>query len=256
MTAGAVLPHRKLPWLIRGSGLLLAIALFAASYCPAASELAPPLRNSAILSASSGQDKLRVVSVETYYKVLDLVFPRDILQNQKLNYVFVLRFEPTFHPESQIVISESEGKFEVVKYTALNGGVEMQLNQTVQRTQREDVNELARSIRIRKERSTVSLKTLRSLRASFLDNLRLSEQQRDNAPKDQITVIADGTGYRLWYRGETEVQSEFTGSNMTTPARPDESPLISWMKGVYQQVTTTSSIPPRRSIVAKSSRIR
>jgi hypothetical protein len=176
-----------------------------------------------------------VVSEKTYHKVLDLVFPRDILNDQKSDYTFVLRYEPTFGAESQITITERAGRAEVVKYTSLDGSIEMRLNQFVQRRHKEDALRMARLIRIRKEYAIISVKDIKLLSESFLDALRLSERARLNPAKDRITITADGTGYRLWYKGETEVQSDF-GSNI--PTRRIESPLLDWMKGVYLKVNT------------------
>ena len=44
----------------------------------------------------------KVVSPGNYNRVLDILFPRD--DSTKNIFAIVLRFEPSFHPESQIII--------------------------------------------------------------------------------------------------------------------------------------------------------
>jgi len=187
----------------------------------------------------------RVVHEETYHKVLDLVFPRNVLKDQNSDFAFVLRYEPAFRAESQITIVARDGKIEVIRYSAVGGSIEAKLNQIVQRTHRQDARRMARQIRIQKEYVKLSPKEIKLLHESFFDKLRLSENTRLDADKNQIVITADGTSYRLWYRGETEVQTDFIGSNITTATRRDESPLVDWMKRVYLKVTAPSATAHR-----------
>lgn len=197
------------------------------------------LTNKRINSTLPSRLHAAVVDEETYYKVLDLVFPRNVLQDQKSDYTFVLRYEPAFRAESQITITGRGGNIEVVKYTALDGSIEARLSDMVRRGRKEDVRRMARLIRIQKQYINVSSQDIKRFHESFFDSLRLSERAHLDAAKDRVTITANGTGYRLWYSGQTEVQSEFGGSNITTHTRPDESPLLDWMKGVYLKVAAS-----------------
>lgn len=179
---------------------------------------------------------LTVLSPKTYQEVLDLVFPRNILKDQNSDYAFVLRYEPTFRAESQITITGRGENIEVVKYTALDGSIEARLSDMVRRGRKEDARRMARLIRIQKQYINVSSQDIKRFHESFFDSLRLSERARLDDAKNRLNITADGTGYRLWYSGQTEVQSEFGGSNITTLTRQDESPLLDWMKGVYLKV--------------------
>lgn len=214
-------PHRTITWLSRSLFSALALILFvpfASGLCP--KDTLVSFRRVGVAAGISQRQQeatLPAVSEETYHRVLDLVFPRDILTDQKFDYVFVLRYEPAFRAESQIIITERAGRVEVVQYTALDGSIELRLDQLVQSRHKEDAKRMARLIRIRKEYANISSKDIKLLHESFLDTLRISERARLNAAKDKITITADGTGYRLWYKGETEVQSDFAGSNITTP---------------------------------------
>jgi hypothetical protein len=179
------------------------------------------------------------INEETYYDVLDRVFPRDILTNHKPRYVFVLRYEPAFGAESQITIAEQAGKPEVIKYTSLDGSIEAKLNEILRRTHREDAKRMAQQIRVQKEYLETSPDLIKQLHQSFFDLLRSSEKERLSEGKDTITITADGTAYRLWYRGETQVQTDFVGSNVDSPTGSEEPRLLDWMKGLYHKVVTS-----------------
>jgi hypothetical protein len=104
---------------------------------------------------------------------------------------------------------------------------------------------MARQIRVRKEHVKLSAKEIDLLHKTFFEQLQRSERDRLNSSKDQITITADGTGYRLWYRGETELQQDFVGSNITTPTRKDEPLLLDWMKQVFLKVEQPSATARR-----------
>lgn len=198
------------------------------------------LIGSALTNRTLGQEPATVVSEETYYKVLDLVFPRNVLDRRKLRYAFVLRYEPTFQAESQIVIAEQGEEIEVVKYTSLNGNIDLKLDEMLRRTGIEDPEQMAKQIRIQKQHIKLSRADIRLLHKEFFDHLRLSEKTRLGAMPDTVIVTADGTRYRLWYSGIVDIQSGFLGSGINAPTRSDEPPLMEWMKAVYRKFATAS----------------
>src|SRR4051812_10414618 len=62
-----------------------------------------------------------IVSSETYNRVLDIVFPKQISDDEKTDWTLTLRFMPHSEPESQIVIRKSVSQFTVVEYRSANG---------------------------------------------------------------------------------------------------------------------------------------
>src|ERR1700692_4556408 len=66
----------------------------------------------------------KLISHETHDRVLEILFPRDDLKGI---YWFVLRFKPSFEPESQIVIKRGVNKAEVLEYTSLSGNMYSEL---------------------------------------------------------------------------------------------------------------------------------
>lgn len=202
---------------------------------------APGLRQ----HATGQQSAIQAVSEETYYKVLDLVFPRDILQDHKLRFVFVLRYEPTFHAESQFIIAERWGKTEVVEYKSLDGSIEMKLNEIVHRTGKENAEQMAKQIRVQKRYIELPRAEIVLLHEQFFESLRLSENNLPGVVPERVIITQDGTGYRLWYSGIVDIQSDFLGSGIRSPTRPDESPLQEWMKNVYRKIAAASEASRR-----------
>src|SRR3989304_4709192 len=60
----------------------------------------------------------QVFTSDTYYRVVDVVFPRPSQYERDIAYTIVLRYLPSFAAESQIVINATqEGGFNVISYT-------------------------------------------------------------------------------------------------------------------------------------------
>src|SRR6185295_19043514 len=82
--------------------------------------------------SNSSQDKPQrthpVIGRETYNRVLDMVFPRYDRNTSETIFEFVLRFEPSFHATSQVIIRKRIDKIEVVEYTSPDGNIFDKLN--------------------------------------------------------------------------------------------------------------------------------
>src|SRR5215831_12786180 len=90
------------------------------------------------------------VNSKTYERVLDLLFPRDVLKDHKIRYAFVLRYEPTFLPESQIVIVGRQEGVEVITYKSIDGSIEAKLDDMLRAGSKEDPDRMAKRLRIQK----------------------------------------------------------------------------------------------------------
>jgi hypothetical protein len=94
-----------------------------------------------------GQQPNQVVSEETYYRVLDIVFPRTDADTNKTVFQLVLRFQPSFHATSQIVVRRRVDRVEVVEYTSPDGNIYDKLNDILAHGGKEDSVTMAKSIR-------------------------------------------------------------------------------------------------------------
>lgn len=178
----------------------------------------------------------KVVSEDTYDQVLDLVFPRDALRNRNVRYVFVLRYEPTFQAESQVVIVNGWDRSDIIEYRSLDGNIEMKLDAIVRHTKKEDIKRMAKQIRIQIRHLSVPSADLNLLHDNFFQSLHLSERALVGPKSERVTVTQDGTTYRVWYSGITEIQTDLSGSGIGSPTRADEAPLLDWMKDVHRKL--------------------
>jgi hypothetical protein len=193
------------------------------------------------------------VDSKTYERVLDLLFPRDVLKDHKIRYAFVLRYEPTFLPESQIVIIGRQEGVEVITYKSLDGSIETRLDNMLRSGTKEDPDRMAKRLRIQKLQVKLPNDMLKEFHRNFFESLRLAEETRLQPAPDSINVVADGTTYRLWYVGETNIQCELQGSGVSTTTQPHEPALMEWLKDVSRRVAIASGGESNTSVQARKS---
>ena len=181
------------------------------------------------------------VNEEIYEKVMDLVFPREILKNHKARFAFVLRYQPSFRRESQIVVVGRQDGIEVTTYSSVDGNIETRVNDMVRLGSKESAEQMARHFSIQTQNLKLSKDMAGKLHSEFFEALRLSEKVSAGAMSTSIDVIADGTTYSLWYTGKTDIHVELQGSDITTPTDADESPLVRWMKDISRLFLPTYS---------------
>ncbi len=190
------------------------------------------------------EESIPVVKSKTYEQVLDLLFPRDKLEEAKIRYAFVLRYEPSFDAESQIMIIYRADNVEAIEYKSADGNINTKLNEIFRRTGTENAVEMAKQIRITKRVININSAAIRRLRDSFFKRLCQSlegEIKFFDRTRDVINITADGTKYRLWYMGLGTIFYEFFGTGADRPTSTDESPLMEWMKDVRRKITKLPS---------------
>jgi len=149
------------------------------------------------------QDPLKsykVISRKTYERVLDTVFQRD---EANRDYDFVLRFEPSIAPESQIVIKRAAGKTQIIEYTSLSGNIYRKLDNIMANGGKEDIAEMAKLVQVRKRLVEVRDAQVNQWRGSLpgmmAASMKLLEQRSAEAARGIGTITIDGTFYTLWY---------------------------------------------------------
>jgi len=193
------------------------------------------------VTASAQSARIRPVDVSetTYERILDLTFPRSVLQQGDAQYVFVLRYEPTWEAESQITIVVRAERIEVVEYTSSDGNIYLKLETLLKRTHSLRPVRVARQIRIRRRVVPLPLDVAIQIKERFFDDLAISLRREraifDNPPKT-VVVPVDGTNYRLWYKGIGDFKYQLSGSGPRSPTPADEDPLIAWMKSVLKNL--------------------
>jgi hypothetical protein len=187
------------------------------------------------------QDPLKsykVISRETYERVLDTVFQRD---EANRDYDFVLRFEPSIAPESQIVIKRSAGKTQVVEYTSLSGNIYRKLDNIMANGGKEDAVEMAKLVQVRKRlvevRDAQGNQWRGSLPGMMAASMKLLEQRSAEAASGIGTTTIDGTFYSLWYdQGGSSIFFRALDHEVSNREISGELDLVRWMNAVRRDV--------------------
>jgi hypothetical protein len=199
------------------------------------------------VAGSSPQEKTdnssKVVSQETYNRVLDILFPRDDVDSSSGTvFVLVLRFKPSFHPESQVVIRRRFAKVEVLEYTSPDGNIYGQLNQLSARVGKGDAVELAKLIKVKRRAVEVPYSQVKQWHGAFLisvgDSLATFREKNEEYDKAHtLTVALDGTFYDLWYQqGIDEVSFSLYDAEIAEQQPNGEFKLVRWMNAVRRDV--------------------
>ena len=203
---------------------------------------------SGIQAQTTGAKPVEAVRDETYDKVLDLLFPRPALELEDAQYIFVIRYEPTWKGESQIIIIQRAGVVEIIESASEDGNIYLKLGDILRRGGQENPARMAKQIRVRKRAVSLSPIVFRQLRDNFFDNwiksLRSEKTLFEDTSKEVIATF-DGTAYQLWYQGIGLVEYKLGGSSVGNPTRPDEDPLIEWMKTVKLEIDRATEATPR-----------
>jgi hypothetical protein len=170
---------------------------------------------------------------------LAILFPRD---EPAKNYLLVLRFEPSFHPESQIVIKGGGNKVEVLEYTSLSGNIYSRLKEVLSHGGKEDAVEMAKLIKVRRRSIGMSDSKVKQWHAGFLhsfDELSKSfHDQTEQLDKEgSITVVLDGTLYEFWYSQGVSKTSFSVWDEEVSDRQPNGVlKVVRWMNGVRHDV--------------------
>ena len=142
----------------------------------------------------------KLVSHETHERVLDIVFERDEANRE---YDFVLRFEPSSAPESQIIVKKAIGTFEVTEYRSSSGNIYSKLNSLMAQGSKEDAVEMAKLVQVEKSVIEVPTEQVRQWRRSLANaiggSMKTLEQRAVEAERGVGTITLDGTFYCLVY---------------------------------------------------------
>lgn len=185
----------------------------------------------------------KVVSGETHERVLDIVFQLDEADR---NYDFILRFEPSFAPESQIVIKSEGGKTSVVEYTSLSGNIYRKLNSVMANGGKENVVEMAKLIEVRKRVVEVQAAQAALWRTSFADSIgatvKVLEERREEAARGIGTITIDGTFYSLWRDQDgSRISTGVWDHEVSNREVTGELKLVQWMNTLRRDVATLTS---------------
>jgi hypothetical protein len=181
----------------------------------------------------------KAVSTETYNRVLDMLFPRD--DSTKKIFAIVVRFEPSFQPESQITIKKGLDKAEVIEYTSLSGNIYSKLNSVIAHGGKEDVVEMAKLIKVRRRAIEVPYAQIKQWHANFLvsigGSLDAFNEKIEDYDTGTSTITLDGTFYNLWYKQiSNEISFRLYDEEVDDSHSTGDLKLVQWMNTVRREV--------------------
>ena len=188
--------------------------------------------------ARQGQLKsFKVVSPETYNRVLDMLFPR----GDSGIVTIVLRFEPSFQPESQITIRSGQDKSEVIEYKSLSGNIYSKLSDVIAHGGKEDAVEMAKLIKVGRRSIEVPYAQVKQWHARFLvsvsDSLNSFKGKIDEYDTGTSTIALDGTFYYLWYKQiSNEISFKLYDHEVNSQGATGDFKLVQWMNIVRREV--------------------
>ena len=209
--------------------------------------LAPQICSANAHCGSSAQQSTskshRVVSRETYSRVLDILFPREDPNPSETIFQFILRFRPSFQLTSQIVIRRRLDKVQVVEYSSMDGNVYSKLNEALARGSKEDAVELAKLIRVQRKEISVPHAEIKRWYTSFFDSLNSTtttlQQRGEEFDKKggSESILLDGTIYDLWYEQRlTSLSFNLYGVEIDSPGGDGDFKLVQWMNSIRRDV--------------------
>jgi hypothetical protein len=182
-----------------------------------------------------------VISRETYLRVLDAVFPRNDPDPSKTIFEFVLRFRPSFHVTSQIVIRNRGDRTELTEYTSLDGNIFDKLNETLARGGKENVTALAKSIKVRQREILIPETQMKGWYDRFFEAVEVTgktlKQTGDESFRTRsVTLVLDGTIYEMWYKqGLSEISLSLYDVEIDTSGSDGELKLVQWMNSIRRE---------------------
>jgi hypothetical protein len=167
------------------------------------------------------------LSLDTYEKVLNIIFPRDEddFSDPSKKYSLILRFLPAFEREYQINITKRwDGSVTVIKHAVREKSLEVQLQRILEQTGREDAEEMAKLIKVDK----LEIKTPLTKVIKRFFTLPLSLES-------DVRLVADGARYELWF-GTSVNDAHFTFLGPGLGKSRYDNPIIGWMNDVLEVV--------------------
>jgi hypothetical protein len=175
----------------------------------------------------------------TSSKVLNILMPKVIELNGEFGTALSVRVEPSFEEEFQyIFLKNKSDAVEVIKRRSADGNIDSRvLNLELATKKKVTPVDIAKQIRVDKTRTSISAakfnELLKSLDAAMRD--QDSWEVREKI-RQQNTLSADGTRYVIWMAGDRQYDVAVHGRIYKSPPREDESPLITWVRHLVNEL--------------------
>ena|ERR1700730_7619034 len=202
-----------------------------------------PANGDAINYAGQTNESRQVISREDYGRALDIIFSPQNPPDQRTTWEFVLRFEPSFKQESQIVLRRRVDGATGIREWSANGNIWTKLNSLPNRGQYQPA-QLKELFNVNRKLMEVSTPEMQEWQEQFFRSLEATARQlKKKSDKTQETlsvdVVLDGTIYEVWYnQGTTVMHMKFYDVEVDTPGSVGQLDLVRWMNGIRTRIGT------------------
>jgi hypothetical protein len=201
--------------------------------------LAVCLTSTACPAQDSATDTHPIVSSVAYGRILDTVFSQKKPKTSQLQYSMVLRFMSSKHTEAEVVVNVfNGGKAEATLFKASGSSVWNIANDYIQKTGREDVEQIAKLVQTTKQPVSISPVQAALWHSGALKSLGQSsgELQQDIVAlgkTGETTIFLDGTTYELWFnQGLTEIHWIVMDEEVNDANAAGRASIAQWMNKI------------------------
>ena len=184
----------------------------------------------------------RVVQVhpdpQVYRQILDMAFPSNLGKGRTNMFSLVLRFLPSFQPESQIVIRYDGNNNASLEYMVATVQLNAVLSRYFANTRTPDIAKAARLMDVKQAPLVISDEIVRSWFHELWTALSASTELLEKRGLAR-EIQADGTQYILHYQeGVNHLTFEYGGSELNNEATTNQYdlPLVKWMMKIRKEV--------------------
>ena len=171
------------------------------------------------------------LSSETYRKVIEKIFPREVADfgDPTKEFALTLRFFPPDKPGAQISVTKHrDGKIKIITYALPNGGKSIgdQIDAIVRHRGKTNAEEIATLLNV-EERMLKDTTAIRQLMDHFA-------VMRISAKLDTFVTL-DGTSFHIWYEAvSNESYHSLVGGEPGNDS--NDHPLVRWVNELRQAV--------------------
>jgi hypothetical protein len=208
--------------------------------------LVPLLLASAAYAANAAAPVHRHVSLEAYGRILNLVFPHTEPDAGVILYEMVLRFMSSKHSESEVLIDVYQtGKSEAWIFQVSGSSAWNIANEYIQRSGREDVEQIANLVRRSKRKISISPDQADGWHAACLKGMgkataELEAEAVGTRTTGEVGIYLDGSTYELWFtQGATQIHWRSMDEEVNDSGPAGDSPVAKWMNDVRSYALTT-----------------
>ena len=192
------------------------------------------------------------VSLDGYKELMDTIYPPPNRRGPGL-FNLVIRFDPSFHAESELIVQVNrDGTAEADLYSVVGPSVWSTACEYVRRNGKEDLPEIAKSIKMTKTVTFLSAEKMNWFRTGLSAAIagtqkKLDEEAVDYQRDGNTTLTLDGTSYSLKYAQVlSNVSWSFVDAEEGALDNAYRWPLVRWMnrlKGfVLEQKSTAVAV--------------